>query len=143
MRTAPSHAPALSCSLSFFGGRLAGLLVRDRYTRWSLRAGAAESGMLGQLCDWALRRHILGRIEDAADTGRNLGRRELCSSSYGDSGLDRHAGSRQIRGGLTRIQTDAYGEPAYNLGEISGGIVRRDQCELGTRRRRDRLDVAA
>src|SRR5262249_59050596 len=86
--------------------RSACLLAGQCYAGWPLGTGATEAGVRRQLRDWALRRHVLCRIEEAADTGGDRRPRRTCPPGHGDGGLDRHAGSRELRVRLARIKTD-------------------------------------
>ena len=51
---------------------------RQRYARWPLGTSATEARVRRQLRDWALRRHVLCRIEDAADAGGSRACGRIC-----------------------------------------------------------------
>src|SRR5256885_15152145 len=105
--------------------RLPCLLRRDGYARRSLRTGTTQARMRWQLRDRAFD-HVLCWVEGAADACGTFGRGRIGSACYGDRALDGHAGARENRIGLPRIEADADGEPAHDLGEIPGRVVRRD-----------------
>jgi len=88
-------------------------------------------------------RYVLCRVKRAADSGGVFGRGGTGSARYGDGRFNRHAGSRELDVGLARVEADANGEPAHDLGEIAGRVVRgRDRSRVVNRPRvRMRLGV--
>src|SRR5665213_1412571 len=59
-----------------------------------------------------------------------------------DGGIDRHARAQQVPPRDFPRHTNANRKPLHDLGEIAGGVVRRQQREYGARGRRDAVDNA-
>src|SRR6202451_3414002 len=59
-----------------------------------------------------------------------------------DGGIDRHAGAQQVLPRDVFRHPNPNRKPLHDLGEVAGGIVRRQQREHRTGRRRDAVDEA-
>ena len=59
-----------------------------------------------------------------------------------DGGVDRHAGAQEVLLGDILRHADAHRQPLHDLGEVAGGVVRRQQREYRARGRRDAVDHA-
>ena len=59
-----------------------------------------------------------------------------------DGGIDRHAGAQQVLPRDILRHADANRQPLHDLGEVAGGVVRRQQREHRARRGRDAVDDA-
>jgi hypothetical protein len=93
--------------------------------------------MLWQMGDRALHRHFVGNGRRCSRFGRQSHSLWHFLADCGVGGLDRRAGSREFRVGLTRIQPDSHGESAHDLVEcpvtLSGGIgeaLCQSRCQL-------------
>src|SRR4051794_30463520 len=60
-----------------------------------------------------------------------------------DMGDDGHPGQQALQQLLVLVELDSDRDALNHFGEVPGGIVRWQQCELRTARRRNPLDAAA
>src|SRR5258705_1347010 len=59
-----------------------------------------------------------------------------------DGGIDRHAGAQKVLSGDILRHANPNRKPLHDLGEVAGGVIRRQQREHRASRRRDAVDDA-
>src|SRR4051812_11732973 len=126
-------------------------MIRNAISRrgWIRSDGAAAASMDGV----TVASVIVLQIRIAADRARNLLRMDhlrrievgiavgiLGALAGIDGGVDRHARAQQILFRNILRNADADRQPLHDLGEVAGGVVRRQQREHSTCRRRNAVD---